>query len=227
MPETFAFEPRSSNALSHCKYIKNMAQPNNVPNFRQIANDLKQNASRYAASEAVKFFKESFVKEGFTDASFQKWQRPKNPMAGKRTMYKSGNLMRSIKKQSATLSKVVVIADSDYADIHNSGGTITVTAQMKKYFWAKYYELVGKVTTNKKGAVSLNKSNRAIGAKAMFCKRMALMPVGSKIKIPKHQFMGESKTLMNNFNEWFDFTIKYTVEQQWNKPTVNFEMKAI
>jgi len=31
---------------------------------------------------------------------------------------------------------LVVIADSDYADIHNSGGTIEVTARMKRYFWA-------------------------------------------------------------------------------------------
>lgn len=30
----------------------------------------------------------------------------------------------------------------------------------------------------------------------MFCKAMALKPVGSKIKIPQHKFMGHSKTLM-------------------------------
>ena len=50
-----------------------MARKNKVPEFMQIARELQKNASRYAASEAVKFFKESFVKGGFTDASFQKW----------------------------------------------------------------------------------------------------------------------------------------------------------
>lgn len=204
-----------------------MTKVNNVPNFRQIADELKKNASRYAASEAIIFFKDSFVKGGFTDSSFQKWQQTNNPLADKHTMYQSGKLMRSIKKQLATISKVVVVADSDHADIHNSGGTITVTPQMKKFFWAKYYELVGKVTVNKQGAVSLNKSNKAIGVKAMFCKRMALMPVGSKIKIPKHQFMGNSKALMDNFDTWFGYIIKAKVEQQWNKPTINFDMKEI
>jgi len=204
-----------------------MSETNNVPNFRQISNELKKNASRYAASESVIFFKESFVKGGFTDSSFQKWQQPNNPLAGKRSMYISGNLMRSIKKLSATMDKVVVIADSDNAEIHNSGGFIIVTAQMKKYFWAKYYEFVGKVPTNKQGAVSLNKSNKSLGAKAMFCKRMALMPVGSKIKIPKHQFMGDSKTLMNNFNDWFGNVIKTQVEPQLNNPTVTITTPSI
>lgn len=204
-----------------------MDNKNNVPNFRQIASELKANASRYAASESVKFFKDSFVKGGFTDASFQKWEQTNNPMAGKHTMYKSGNLMRSIHKQSATTSKVVVIADAVYADIHNSGGTITVTPQMKKFFWAKYYEQVGKVTVNKHNAVSLNKSNRAIGIKAMFCKRMALMPVGSKIKIPKLQFMGNSAALMKDFDTWFANTVRTQVEPQFNNPTVTITVSDI
>jgi len=192
-----------------------------------MANELLKNASRYAASEAVKFFKDSFVKGGFTDASFHKWQQTNNPLAGKHTMYKSGKLMRSIKKQSATQKKVVVIADSDYAEIHNSGGMITVTAQMKKYFWAKYYEFSGKVTTNKHGTVSLNKSNKLLGKKAMFCKRMALMPVGAKIKIPQHQFMGNSQTLMKNFDDWFGETVRTQVEPQFNNPTVTIKTKSI
>lgn len=204
-----------------------MDNKNNVPNFRQIANELRQNASRYAASESVKFFKDSFVKGGFTDSSFQKWKQTNNPLAGKHTMYQSGKLMRSIKKQLATISKVVVIADADYADIHNSGGTITVTTQMKKYFWAKFYELSGKVTTNKQGTTSLNKSNKAIGVKAMFCRRMALMPVGAKIKIPQHQFMGNSVALMNNFDTWFGNIIKTQIEPQFNNPTVTITTPSV
>ena len=135
--------------------------------------------------------------------------------------------MRGVHKESATISKVVVVNNEPHADIHNSGGTITVTAQMKKFFWAKYYEQVGKVTTNKQGAVSLNKTNRAIGAKAMFCKRMALMPVGSKIKIPKRQFMGNSAALMKDFDSWFANTVRTQVEPQFNNPTVNITVTDI
>lgn len=175
----------------------------------QMAKELKKNASRYAASESVKFFKESFVKGGFTDASFQKWQQTSNPLAGKRTMYNKGRLMHSIKKQSASMSRIVVVANCDYANIHNEGGYITVSAQMKKYFWAKYYEL------NKEGK------------KAEFCKAMALKPVGSKIKIPQHKFMGDSQTLMQNFNDWFGDTIKHQIEPKFNNPTIKIDLKTV
>lgn len=204
-----------------------MANKNKVPEFQQMANQLIQNASRYAASESVIFFRESFVKGGFTDSSFEKWTQTSNPMAGKRTMYNKGRLMRSIKKLSASLTKVVVVADSEYADIHNKGGYIVVTRQMQKYFWHKYYSFVGDVSVNKRGAVSLNKRNVSLGKKAMFCKAMALKPVGSKIKIPKHQFMGNSQTMMRNFDKWFGDVIKFQVEKQWNQPTINIDLKSV
>ncbi len=204
-----------------------MARKNKVPEFMQIARELQKNASRYAASEAVKFFKESFVKGGFTDASFQKWQQSNGPLAGKRTMYNRGSLMRSIKKQTVTMEKVVVIADSPYAAIHNQGGYIVVTTRMKKYFWAKFYELSGSVSVNKQGAVSLNKKNVSIGKKAMFCRAMALKTVGSRIKIPQHQFMGHSKALMNNFDLWFGEVIRKQVEQQFNNNSIQINLKDV
>jgi phage gpG-like protein len=176
----------------------------------------------------VKFFKESFVKGGFTDSSFQKWSQANTPMAGKKTMYSSGNLMRSIKKLSATLDKVVVIADSPYAAIHNEGGYIVVTARMKKYFWAKFYEFEGgKSYLVKSQKQSNNKANRSLNSKAEFCKAMALKPVGEKIKIPKHQFMGNSKALMGNFDKWFGKVIKNQVEDQFNKRTININLGTV
>ncbi len=212
MPETSTFWSGIGLIRSRNKYTTFMAKQNKVPEFQKMANGLIKNASRYAASESVKFFRESFVKGGFTDVSFERWEQTSNPLAGKRTMYNKGRLMRSIKKLSATLSKVVVIADVDYADIHNKGGYIVVTAQMKKYFWAKYYEFTGNTKAN---------------AKAEFCKRMALKPVGSKIKITKHQFMGNSKTMMRDFDKWFGELIKLQVEPQFNNPTINIEVRNI
>lgn len=204
-----------------------MAEKNNVPNFKQMTNELRKNASRYAASEAVKFFKESFVQGGFTDSSFQKWTQTNNPVAGKRTMYKSGKLMRAIKKTRETMAQVIVEADSEYADIHNSGGIITVTAQMKKYFWARYYESAGKTTTTKTGSQSRSRRNVSLNNKAAFFKRMALMPVGSKIKIPKRQFMGNSQALMKNFDEWFGKTVRSQVDPQFNNPTITIQQTTI
>lgn len=186
-----------------------MSSKTPIPNFPKMGTELIRNASRYAASESVKFFKESFVKGGFTDTSFKKWSKSNSPIAGKRTMQKTYKLMRSIKKQSATNKRVVVIADSDYAEIHNSGGFITVSEQMKKYFWAKYYEF--------------NKT----GVKAEYCKAMALKPVGSRIKIPQHQFMGNSETMMKNFDQWFGQIIKFQIEPQFNNPTINISTQTV
>lgn len=180
-----------------------------IPNFNKMGKELKKNAARYAASESVKFFKESFVKGGFTDTSFQKWPKSKSPMAGKRTMQNTLKLMRSIKKKSVTMSRVIVMAESEYADLHNNGGTITVTLQMKKYFWAKYYEY------NKKGT------------KAEFCKAMALRKVGSKIKIPKRQFMGNSKVMMRDFDQWFGNIIKTQIEPQFNNSAISIQLKNV
>lgn len=195
-----------------------MANNYEIPDFNQIALDLRNIASRYAASESVKFFKESFVKQGWTDSSFQAWAKSKSPLAGKRTLYQNGTLMQSLKKSSATIDMIVVEADSNYAEIHNDGGLITVTEKMKKFWWAKYIEVSGikksdngstdwknrtAFKTNKAGTQSsLSKHNVSLSRKAAFCKSMALMKVGSKIKIPQRQFIGHSQTMMADFDSF-------------------------
>lgn len=65
-----------------------------------------------------------------------------------------------------------------YAPIHNDGGEIAVTQKMKSYFWARYHEAGG----NNEGEMS---------SEAEFWRNMALKKVGSTIKIPQRQFMGE------------------------------------
>jgi len=195
-----------------------MDNSNKIPDFSAIGKDLLKNASRYAGSESVKFFKESFVNEGFSDTSFVAWPKTTNPMAGKRTMYKSGTLMQSIRKVEGTMRRVVVESSTDYSEIQNNGGTITVTPQMKKFFWAKFYEFSGKVKLNKEGtAASYNKSNKAISVKAMFFRRMALMKVGSKLKIPKRQFMGNSQTMMTQFDTWYKGQVDISFKEHLNK----------
>ncbi len=196
---------------------------NTVPDFLAMAKDLTANAQRYAGSESVKFFKESFVKEGFTDSSFKAWPKTSNPMAGKRTMYGKGILMQSVRKTEQNKQRIVVESGTDYSEIQNNGGTITVTAQMKSFFWAKFYELSGKVKQTSTGKVSRSKSNVKSSAKAEFCRRMALMKVGTKIKIPQRQFMGNSQTMMNNFDKWFVGQIEIQFREKKEMP----KMKAI
>lgn len=189
---------------------------NTVPDFLAMAKDLTANAQRYAGSESVKFFKESFVKEGFTDSSFKAWPKTSNPMAGKRTMYGKGILMQSVRKTEQNKQRIVVESGTDYSEIQNNGGTITVTPQMKRFFWAKFYELSGKVKQTSTGKVSRSKSNVKSSAKAEFCRRMALMKVGTKIKIPQRQFMGNSQTMMNMFDTFYQGQVDIVFKQHLN-----------
>ncbi len=192
-----------------------MSNKTPIPDFIQLAAEIKTNASRFAAVESVKFFKESFVKGGFTNSTFTKWKQSSSPLANKRTMQNTYKLMHSIRKETATLNKIVIIADSEYATIHNEGGTIIVTAQMKKFFWAKYYEFSGaKTRTAKTKAESKNKTNRSLNAKAEFCKRIALMKVGTKIKIPQRQFIGHSDRLMSSLDVMLAGSIKTQFQNQ-------------
>ena len=55
-----------------------------------------------------------------------------------------------------------------YATRHNEGGKITVTAKMKRYFWAQF-----------------------IKTKNEAWRRMALMKVGKVITIPERRFIGD------------------------------------
>lgn len=178
-------------------------------NFLQIKDNLLRDTARIAGVESVKFFKNSFVKGGFTDTGLQKWPDRSSPLGGKKTLYNRGTLMQSIRKVEESTRRVVIASDVIYSEIHNEGGVITVTKQMKKYWWAQYYKLTGKVKQTKSGNVSKSASNNQISAKAAYCKRMALMKEGTKIKIPKRQFIGESKTLMNDLDKHFFSRIEF------------------
>jgi len=203
-----------------------MAKNNKIPDFLKLASDIKKDASRYAATEAEKFFKNSFTKGGFTDVAFVPWKKTSNPLAGNRTLYKSGDLQRSVRKQYESQERIVIESDLLYSEIQNNGGYITVTVQMQKFFWAKYYEFSGKVKTTKSGKVSQAKSNLRTNAKAEFCKAMALKKVGSKIKIDQRQYMGESKTLMSDFDKWFSGHIEFKF-QQATRETKEFDLRQV
>ena len=169
-------------------------------NFGYAKDGLLRDTARMAASESVKFFKDSFVNGGFTGTSLQKWPAGKSPLGGKKLMYGTGTMMQSIRATEADAKRVTVVSDTAYSKIHNDGGTITVTARMKRFWWAQYMKLSGKVRKNKNGTASRSKANRKASAKAEFCRRMALMKTGSKIKIPRRQFMSESWALMNRLD---------------------------
>lgn len=129
--------------------------------------------------EAVNHFKESFTNEGFEDKGVEKWK----PRATKRfggtnsqpTLTQSGELGDSIDYRVEGTT-VVIYTDKPYGEIHNEGGTITVTPDMKKYFWRQWH---------------MAKEAEDDEMMSQF-KAMAL---AKEIKMVQRKFMGESEAL--------------------------------
>lgn len=120
------------------------------------------------------------------------WQRHRNPArAGAHILVDTGALRRSIQSRSDDTS-ITFFSDKPYAGIHNEGGEIKVTARMKRYFWARYYEASGGMGRKKDGSLRQDARNRRLGDEAGFWKLMALMKVGSTVKIPRRRFLGAS-----------------------------------
>ncbi len=63
---------------------------------------------------------------------------------------------------------------------------------MKRYFWHKYIPLRACIGRRKDGSLRQNKNNSQLSSEADFWKAMALMKVGSTIKIPQRKFLGTS-----------------------------------
>ena len=130
-----------------------------------------------------------FQKQGFTDRSFEPWQkRSHDNREGGAILVKSANLRNSIRILERSQSRIVFGSNSPYAQIHNEGGTInvTLTAKARKFFWFMYYA-----------------TNDA---------RYKWMAISKKdhltIKIPKRQFMGDSVTLNTTVENWLKTEIE-------------------
>jgi len=136
-------------------------------------------------------YKDEFDRNFSRQAFFsQAWQRRKSPLRpGGAILIDTGALRRSFNVET-TGSTITFSYTKEYAEIHNTGGTLTVTAKMKRFFWAKYYSSVGSFDRKKSGEKSGNKRTVQLSTEAEFWKYMALKKVGSKIVIPRRQFVG-------------------------------------
>lgn len=125
--------------------------------------DLKKKILNDLRVELSDEFDRNFQRKAFFD---RPWPPRKMGKKGSLLMV-TGKLRRSIRSRIEADS-ITWETSEKYAAIHNFGGTITVTAKMKKFFWYKY-----KVT------------------KDDAWKWMALMKTGAKITIPQRQFLGD------------------------------------
>lgn len=167
---------------------------------------------------------ENFRREAFFN---DKWQRRSHDDGSGRKVLqgpaKGGvHLSQSIFPGRLDGFKLVYSTTLPYAAIHNEGGTIRVTAKMKRYFWAKYIEATGSITYKKDGRKRNTQRNRKLDANAEFYKAMALKKVGSKIIIPKRQFIGMhpqlnttiTEIIQDNLNDFFENELPNYIENR-------------
>lgn len=156
---------------------------------------------------AVSHFKENFRHSGFVNNGLQAWAPAKrigrNNYAGSNygTLLSGRNhLMNSIRYIPGD-AKVTVCNSVEYATIHNGGGTFysrpTVTRKMRKFAWAKFYEIMG----------GRPAADTSIPADAQKWRNLALTKktkLNIRIVMPKRQFIGDSKELNDKIAKKFE-----------------------
>lgn len=149
--------------------------------------DVVKNITEDVAVDLTQEFDRNFERKAFFN---KKWEDTKHSYSRGSLLNRSGKLRRSINKSNDGAS-IRWRSSLPYASIHNEGGEIEVTPQMKKYFWAMYYKAAGAITYSiKKKAANNTKRNRKLSDEAAKWKAMALMKVGSKMTIDQRQFIG-------------------------------------
>lgn len=167
---------------------------------------------------AVNMFKDNFTEGGFFGQTWPEPIRRKQSFNGARGQYGtlqsgSSHLMRSFEKDIKTPGRVVIRNPVEYAAIHNDGGTITVTAKMKRYFMAKFIETKRSMSLTKvRKKLSRNKYNRGLSREAQFYLAMAHKKEGSQIRMPKRRFMGNHPVLQKKINDIIYNELKKFIE---------------
>jgi phage gpG-like protein len=126
-------------------------------------------------------FDRNFERKGFFG---EKWKQTKHPNSRGSLMMRSGNLRRG-QRSTMNSSGIRYTNSMPYASIHNEGGEITVTPQMKKFFWAMYYKSSGAISGRG------TERDQAMNAESQKWKNLALMKVGKRMKIEQRQFVGD------------------------------------
>lgn len=144
----------------------------------------------------------------------QAWQRHRSPTRQDgHILVKTGALRRSISAKSDE-SSITFESTLPYAAIHNEGGDIKVTARMKRFFWAMYYKANGGLGRRKDGTLRKDRKNTRLTTEAEFWKHLALMKVGSVIRMPRRRFIGNHPSL----EEEVKAIIASRVEEFLNNP---------
>lgn len=143
--------------------------------------ELFKNIARDIRTELLDEFDRNFERKSFFD---KPWKQTKMPNPRGSLMMRTGKLRKG---NRATISggNITFTNSQPYAGLHNEGGEVKVTIQMKKFFWAMHYKASAGSEKYIRG-----KKKAALSQEAEYWKRMALKKVGSTIKFERRQFIG-------------------------------------
>jgi phage gpG-like protein len=161
-----------------------MARVNMTGFIRKLEalNDAYKKLPAEIAAIAVNFSKDRFREQAWLDETKENWKPRKRPRKGRGSqtlLVKTGRLKRSVRKISATEDRIIIGTDVPYAQIHNEGGTVTATVNVKAH-------TVNEHTRKRKGR---NERLKSHSVKAHQRKM--------NTKIPQRQVIGNSKTLQD------------------------------
>lgn len=153
------------------------------------AKDFFTNLLKDIKTDLADEFDKNFERKAFFDTPWA--QRKLRPSDNLLNVHGGQGLRGSIKASIAGDGKILFTSSLPYASIHNEGGILVITAKMKKYFWAMYYQSSNAlIYSTKTKAVRNNKRNAALSSDAAYWKALALKKVGDKLTIPKRQYIG-------------------------------------
>jgi len=126
-------------------------------------------------------FDRNFERKGFFS---DKW-KPRAHDYSRGSLLLVSSAMRRSAQGKVSGNGVRFSSSLPYTTLHNEGGKITVTAKMKRFFWAKF---------------------KGTGDDAW--RRMALMKVGKVITMPERRFIGDGPETQRIIREAIDRNLK-------------------
>ena len=183
----------------------------------QVEREVNDRLPRKVGIIAVQHFKQNFRDSGFLDGGLRPWKKSQRELRGGmgasaryKTLTSARNHLMSSTQAHIGQGEVSIENPVPYAVIHNEGGTIvsnpTITPKMRKYAWAMAYKLSGRKrgSTGKRGKRT-GGSKEAIPEEAKKWMALALTKktkIKIRAKMPKRQFIGESRELMQTVNKY-------------------------
>ncbi|GLB51719.1 hypothetical protein NBRC110019_07580 [Neptunitalea chrysea] len=146
-----------------------------IPDFLGIATQLKKDTRLYARRYCLQWFDDSFKNQGFTDAAFEAWpKRDPDKDPGRAILTDTTFLRRSLAVLNEDATSMQFGTHVPYAAVHNDGLRVRTVQNVRGFH------------RNRKG------------------KREQVKPHTRRrdTKYKQRKFIGESKQMMDNLDQW-------------------------